>query len=497
MTTMIKERPPPAAHAVYRGMTADSRQVGAGFLFAALPGTLTDGRSFIADAVAKGAVAILAPTGTTLPPGIGSGSEPVTLITDDNPRRRFARMVAEFYGRQPDVIAAVTGTNGKTSTTHFLRQIWQHAGRRAASLGTLGLTAPGGDVAGALTTPDPVVLHGHLAGLAEDGVTHLAMEASSHGLDQHRLDGVRVALAGFTNLSRDHLDYHGTMPAYLAAKTRLFVEILVPGGTAVLNADSPATASIAREATDARRVVMTFGRAGRDVRVDTVEATADGLDLSLSVRHRRHHVTVPLVGLFQVENAACALGLALASGVADDDAVAALGRFKGVRGRLELAGHHGSGAPIYVDYAHTPEALETMLHALRPHTKGRLHIVFGAGGDRDRGKRPEMGAVANRLADSVIVTDDNPRSEDPATIRAAIMLACPQAREIGDRADAIAEAVGSLMPGDVLVIAGKGHESGQIVGDRVHPFDDAQQARAVIGAPEKAAEPGVDPGSAA
>ena len=460
------------------GLTADSRAVQPGYLFAALPGSRADGRQFIADAVARGAAAILAPSGTRLPAGI----DEVHLITDDRPRRRFALMAAAFFGRQPAVVAAVTGTNGKTSAAHFTRQIWERLGQTAASLGTLGITAPGRDGGGALTTPDPVALHAGLADLAAAGVDHLAMEASSHGLDQHRLDGVRVDAAGFTNISRDHLDYHGTMDAYLAAKTRLFTEVLVPGGIAVMNADSPVFASLARSATDAGRRLFSYGRAGRDIRLDDAQAGADGLDVALSVQHRAYSVHLPLVGRFQVENALCALGLVLATGAPTNDAVAALNALRGVRGRLERVARRANGAVVYVDYAHTPEALDTVLAAVRPHTAGRLVVVFGCGGDRDRGKRPEMGAIARQLADRCIVTDDNPRSEDPAAIRAAVRVACPDAREIGDRAEAIRAAIAELDPQDVLVIAGKGHETGQIVGDTVRPFDDAEQARLAVSA---------------
>ena len=458
------------------GLTADSRGVRPGYLFAALPGTRVDGRQYIADAVARGAVAVLAPTGTRLPPDIRG----VRLITDDRPRRRFALMAAARFRRQPAVVAAVTGTNGKTSAVHFTRQIWERQGHAAASLGTLGITAPGRESGGALTTPDPVALHAALDELAAAGVDHLAMEASSHGLDQYRLDGVRVSAAGFTNISRDHLDYHGTMDAYLAAKTRLFTEVLVPGGIAVMNADSPVFATLARTAADAGRRLFSYGLAGRDIRLDDAQADAGGLRVALSVQHRAYSVRLPLVGRFQIENALCALGLTLATGTPTQAAVAALEDLRGVRGRLERVAQRGNGAVVYVDYAHTPEALETVLAALRPHTAGRLVVVFGCGGDRDRGKRPEMGAIAQQLADRSIVTDDNPRSEDPAAIRAAIRTACPDAREVGDRAEAIRTAVADLGPQDVLVIAGKGHETGQIVGATVRPFDDAEEARLAV-----------------
>ena len=456
------------------GLTADSRAVEPGFLFAALPGSRADGRDFIDQAVARGARVILAPTGTDLPATLSG----VALITDDRPRRRFARMAAAYYGRQPATIAAVTGTNGKTSTANFARQIWETLGKSAASLGTLGITAPGLEQYGALTTPDPVALHASLAELAEAGITHLAMEASSHGLDQHRLDGVRVTAAGFTNLSRDHLDYHGDMEAYLAAKSRLFDEILVPDGAAVLNADTPECAALAARAEAAGRRVMLYGVKGREIRIDSAAPVPRGLDLGLTVEGRSHDLHLPLAGAFQAANALCALGLVLADGTEPDRAVAALEGLNGVRGRLELVARHPNGAAVYVDYAHTPDALETVLAALRPHTKGQLVAVFGCGGDRDPGKRPVMGATVARLADRAIVTDDNPRSEDPAAIRAAALAACPEGIEIGDRAEAIRAAIAGLAPDDVLVIAGKGHETGQIVGEDVHPFDDAEHARA-------------------
>jgi len=465
-----------------RGLTADSRAVERGFLFAALPGSRHDGRAFIAEAVARGAVAVLAPQGTALPEGAGAAA----LVTDDNPRRRLALMAARFYEVQPRSIAAVTGTNGKTSVASFTRQIWQRLGYRAASLGTLGLVPARPNAPKSLTTPDPVELHRCLAALARDGIDHLVMEASSHGLDQHRLDGVRVTAAAFTNVTRDHLDYHGSMAAYLAAKRRLFAELLAADGTAVLNADDPAAAALA-EACAARGLrVMTYGSRGRDLRLLRQEPTQDGQRLTLEIDGRRHEVSLLLAGTFQAANVLAALGLVLATGAQTpgtlDHALDVLGGLEGVPGRLESVGRTPRGAEVYVDYAHTPDALQTVLQALRPHTAGRLHVVVGCGGDRDPGKRPMMGEIAARLADAVIVTDDNPRSEDPAAIRRAILAAAPQAEEIGDRGEAIARAVATLSAGDVLVIAGKGHESGQIVGDRVLPFDDRDVARRAIAA---------------
>ena len=469
---MAKTVSPPALPPGIVGLTADSREVRPGYLFAALPGTRADGRRYIPEAMANGAVAILAPTGTALPP-FATG---VTLITDDVPRRRFAQLAAAFFGTQPRIIAAVTGTNGKTSTAHFSRQIWERCGHVSASLGTLGVTAPGFDRSGALTTPDPVALHGQLADLAAAGVTHLAMEASSHGLDQYRLDGVAVGIAAFTNLSRDHLDYHGSLSAYWAAKRRLFSDILVAGGTTVFNADTPQAADLAEIGASRGQRLLSFGRAGRDIRVERSVPLLHGTALSLSVRSQSFEVELPLVGAFQAQNAVCALGIAVASGIEPEQAVEALTALRGVRGRLELVARHPNGAPVFVDYAHTPEALETVLTALRPHVGGRLVAVFGCGGDRDRGKRPVMGATVRRLADHAIVTDDNPRGEPPAAIRAAALAAIPEAEEIGDRAEAIRAAVRGLHPGDILVIAGKGHEQGQIVGDEIRPFDDAEEA---------------------
>ena len=458
------------------GITADSRQVLPGFLFAALPGAARDGRQFIADAIAKGAVAVLAPTGTRI-------AEPrVALIIDDDPRHRLALFAARFYARQPRTICAVTGTNGKTSVADFTRQLWMALGHKAASLGTLGIRAPGFAVKGALTTPDPVALHASLARLAAEGVERVAIEASSHGLEQSRLDGLALTSAAFTNLTRDHLDYHGDMASYRTAKLRLFDALLPRGATAVLNADSPDYGAFLEVSRRRGQRVVSYGVKGEELRLDTVEPRAHGQRIRFSAAGRRFDRELSLVGGFQAHNALAALGLVTASGDDLSEAADALDRIVGAPGRLQLVATHKSGAPVYVDYAHTPDALETVLRALRPHAEQRLAVVFGCGGDRDRGKRPQMGRIACDLADRVVVTDDNPRSEDPATIRAAIMAACPDAREIGDRAEAIYAAVSELQPGDVLVIAGKGHESGQIVGTEVRPFDDAEVARAAIAA---------------
>jgi UDP-N-acetylmuramoyl-L-alanyl-D-glutamate--2,6-diaminopimelate ligase len=461
-----------------RGLTADSRRVEPGWLFAALSGTRADGRAFIDDALARGAAAVLVPADAPLP----ALARPVPIIRDANPRRRLALIAARFHGAQPSVIAAVTGTQGKTSTVDFTRQLWKQLGCRAASLGTLGVVTTGLTTDGALTTPDPVELHRQLAELARGGTDHLAMEASSHGLDQFRLDGVVVTAAAFTNLGRDHLDYHPTMEAYLAAKRRLFETLLVPGGAAVLNADVPEFDSLYALCKKRRLRVLAYGRKGAEIRLESVTPGATGQHLVINLLGRRHEIDYPLAGQFQAMNGLAALGLVIGGGEEREAAVEALTKLTGVRGRLERVAVHPDGAPIYVDYAHKPGALETVLTTLRPHASGRLVVVFGCGGDRDRGKRPQMGEIAARLADRVIVTDDNPRSEDPASIRAEILAASPQAREIGDRAVAINTAIAELAAGDLLVIAGKGHETYQIVGDRTLPFDDASVARAAVAA---------------
>jgi UDP-N-acetylmuramoyl-L-alanyl-D-glutamate--2,6-diaminopimelate ligase len=464
-----------------RGITADSRAVRPGDLFAALPGARQDGRRFIADAVANGAVAVLAPAGTEWPPGV----PPRPLITDPLPRRRLAQFAATLAGRQPHCVIAVTGTNGKTSTVEFLRQIWALGGRAAASIGTLGLNAPGFPAGPGLTTPDPVELARILAAVASAGVRHAAMEASSHGLDQYRLDGVRLAAAGFSNLTRDHLDYHGDLARYRAAKLRLFGELLSPGAPAVVHAGlEPVTLASLQEIARRRKLdLRSVGPHGTAIRLERAVPRAGGQTLELVCGGTRYEVELPLAGLFQADNALLAAGLALAVG--ETGVIERLGRLAGVRGRMELVAALPNGAAAYVDYAHTPDALTRLLAALRPHTAGRLVVVFGAGGDRDPGKRPLMGAAAAAGADALIVTDDNPRSEDPAAIRAAVLAGVPggcQVREVGDRAAAIAAGLEALAAGDVLVVAGKGHEQGQMVGRTVLPFDDAGVLRGLVGA---------------
>jgi len=458
------------------GVTADSRQVVPGDLFAALPGSRADGRAFIADAVERGAIAVLAPDDTVWPPGV----PPRPLIRDPEPRRRLAQIAAVLAGPQPDNVVAVTGTNGKTSTVEFLRQIWTASGLPAASLGTLGVIAPGFPPGPGLTTPDPVSLAEILAGLRRTGIRHAAMEASSHGLDQARLDGVRLTAGAFTNLTRDHLDYHGSLEVYRTAKLRLFADLLPEGAPALAGADmDAATLDALRDVARRRRLdLRTVGEAGDMIRVLRVTPRPDGQVVQVESGGVRREIALGLPGRFQADNALLAAALAMALGQAD--ALDRLCGLTGVRGRMELAARLPNGAAVYVDYAHTPDALERLLTALRPHTTGRLLVVFGAGGDRDRGKRPLMGAAAARLADLAIVTDDNPRGENPAAIRAAILAACPGAREIGDRAQAIAAGLEALGPGDVLAVAGKGHEQGQTIGGTVVPFDDVGVVRGLV-----------------
>jgi len=466
------------ADPVVTAITADSRQVAAGTLFAALPGTRSDGCRFIADAVARGAVAVLAPVGTQWPAGVAARP----LIEDAEPRHALARLAAAHAGAQPATVVAVTGTNGKTSTVEFLRQLWALDGLPAASLGTLGVVAPGRAPGGGLTTPDPVALARTLAELARAGVAHAAMEASSHGLDQFRLDGVRLAAAGFSNLTRDHLDYHGSIDAYRGAKLRLFAELLPEGAPCVANADmEPATFAALRDIAHARRLdLRSFGETGSWVRLVRATPRPDGLLLDVVADGVARSLHLPLAGRFQAENALLAAGLAEATGMAG--ALDRIGQLVGVRGRLELVARVG-GAAAYVDYAHTPDALVRLLAALRPHTAGRLVCVFGAGGDRDAGKRAPMGAAVAAGADRAIVTDDNPRTENAGAIRAAVLAGCPGAIEIGDRETAIAAGLEGLRPGDVLVVAGKGHESGQTIGATTIPFDDAAVLRRLVSTP--------------
>ncbi|MEQ8666387.1 MAG: UDP-N-acetylmuramoyl-L-alanyl-D-glutamate--2,6-diaminopimelate ligase [Rhodospirillales bacterium] len=462
------------------GVTADSRRVRRGNLFAALPGTRDDGRRFIVDAVERGAAAVLAPEGTKVTDLLRK----VALITDNNPRKRYATMAARYFARQPETVAAVTGTNGKTSVAVFLRQIWARLGYPAASAGTLGteVSDAGEDIylGGSLTTPDPAELHAMLAELKGRGVEHLAIEASSHGLDQYRLDGVAIRAAAFTNLSRDHLDYHGDENRYFNAKRRLFSELLPHDGCAVLNADHPRSDELRQQARERGCRVITTGFDGKEIHLLEQHPSPGGQRLVVELFGQRIGIDLPLVGSFQASNALISLGLAIGCDADPEAASVALSGLRSVRGRLEKVAELENGAAIYVDYAHTPDALSTVLCAIRPHVKGRLAVVFGCGGDRDSGKRPLMGRAAFTHADRVIVTDDNPRTEDPADIRKQTMVGCPDAVEIGDRATAIQAGAQSLGPGDVLVVAGKGHEQGQIVGDRTIPFDDASVVRAAL-----------------
>jgi UDP-N-acetylmuramoyl-L-alanyl-D-glutamate--2,6-diaminopimelate ligase len=456
------------------GITADSRAVKPGFLFVAVPGTKTDGLAFVPQALAAGAAAVMAERAPERTP------DGIAVVQVGNVRRALALAAAKFFPRQPAVIAAVTGTSGKTSVAAFTRQVWRALGHKAASIGTIGVVTPDTEVYGSLTTPDPVELHRTLDALAGGGITHLALEASSHGLDQHRLDGVRVGVASFTNLSRDHLDYHPTLEAYLAAKLILFERVVRPDGAAVIAADSAEAAIVAASVRRRGLAVTTVGRNGDGIRL--ADAAIDGFAQALRLVHagKSYDVRLPLVGAFQVENALVAAGQAIATGGEAAAVFAALEHLEGAKGRLELVGRR-VGAPIFVDYAHKPDALAKAIEALRPYVRGRLVVVLGAGGDRDHGKRPLMGAIAAEKADGVIVTDDNPRSEEPATIRAAILAAAPGAVEIGDRREAIRRAIGELAAGDVLLIAGKGHETGQIVGKQTLPFSDHEAVAAALG----------------
>jgi UDP-N-acetylmuramoyl-L-alanyl-D-glutamate--2,6-diaminopimelate ligase len=456
------------------GVTADSRSVKPGDAFVAIAGNATDGLRFAASAIAAGAVAVLAERRLD-----GPLPENITFVRVGNARRTLALAAAKFYPRQPETIAAVTGTSGKTSVAVFTRQIWTALGYRAASIGTIGIVSPRREVYGSLTTPDPVVLHRSIDQLAGEGVTHLAIEASSHGLDQYRLDGMRIAAAAFTNITRDHLDYHPSFAAYFSAKLRLFEELLAPDGAAIIDVDHEHADAVIGAAKARGLSIFTVGRAGTDIRL--VQSAIEGFSQTLRLEHggKKFAVRLPLVGEFQVENALVAAGVAIATGGDPDPVFAALGHLNGAKGRLELVGEQ-RGAPIFVDYAHKPDALAKALEALRPYAAGRLVVVFGAGGDRDRGKRPLMGAVAAAKADRVVVTDDNPRSESPAAIRAAIMSAAPGAIEIGDRREAIRSAIADLRSGDVLLVAGKGHETGQIIGDRIVPFSDHEAVAAAL-----------------
>ncbi|MGO4682035.1 UDP-N-acetylmuramoyl-L-alanyl-D-glutamate--2,6-diaminopimelate ligase [Hyphomicrobium sp. 2TAF46] len=468
------ELPPGAADVQVTGITAASAAVGPGAIFAGLPGTKVDGASFVSDAVARGAAAVIVGRnkGVTVPPG-------VALIEIDNPRAALAKIAAKLAGRQPACAVAVTGTSGKTSVADFTRQIFSALGHSAASIGTVGIVKPGGAVYGSLTTPDPVTLHATLAALADEGVTHLAFEASSHGLDQHRLDGVELAAAAFTNLGRDHMDYHPTVEAYLDAKLRLFTELLKPGQPAVINADGAYAMDVLAAAKARGLRVLTVGALGETLKRTSLTREGFRQNIGIEAGGKTYAVDLPLVGAYQVENALVAAGLAIAVGEETGAVLATLSGLKGVPGRLEIIGERNGGLAI-VDYAHKPEALAAALDACRPFATGRLISVFGCGGDRDKGKRPIMGRISVDRADITIVTDDNPRSEVPAQIRKEILAGATGAREIGDRGEAIATAVKMMSPGDVVLVAGKGHETGQIIGDRIVPFSDHDEIRRAL-----------------
>lgn len=463
-------RPAGADDLEITSVTADSRAVVPGALFAALPGSRVDGTRFIPDAIAKGAAAILVPAGADVP------DVTVPIIRAPDARRALALVAAKLFPAQPETAVAVTGTSGKTSVVEFTRQLYAALGRRAASLGTIGVVKPDGSRYGSLTTPDPISLHQMLADLAADGVTHLAFEASSHGLDQRRLDGVCLTAAAFTNLGRDHLDYHASAEDYFAAKMRLFDSLLEPGRPAVINADDPRSAEVVAIARQRGHRIITTGRMGETLRLEALQP--HGFGQKLHIRHdgAAYEVVLPLIGAYQASNVLVAAGLAIATGEDPAAVIGALGALRGVNGRLELVSRSENGL-VVIDYAHKPEALEAALQAVRWFAKSRLICVFGCGGDRDRGKRPIMGQIAMKLADCVIVTDDNPRSEDPAAIRAEILAGAPGATEIGDRRAAIQAAIDMMHAGDVVLVAGKGHETGQIVGETVLPFSDHEAVR--------------------
>ncbi|MEZ5709578.1 MAG: UDP-N-acetylmuramoyl-L-alanyl-D-glutamate--2,6-diaminopimelate ligase [Blastomonas sp.] len=454
---------------IVTGFAIDHRKVAPGTVFGAFRGSRFNGEDFIADAVASGAIAIIARGEAKV--------EGAVHIASDEPRRTFAQLAARFFTPVPGRVAAVTGTNGKTSTAEMTRQLWRMDGYNAASIGTLGVTTAVDQSSTGLTTPDIVTFLANMSGLAREGVTHAVFEASSHGLSQYRTEGLPVQAGAFTNLSRDHLDYHGTMEAYFEAKMRLVDEVVVDDGTMVVWADDAWSDRVVERASKRGLKILTVGEAGEAIRMASRTPTQLGQVLMLKIGETTHRVNLPLIGAYQAANALTAAGLVLATGGEIGSVLDHLGRLQPVRGRLERAVICRSGAPVYVDYAHTPDGLKAAIDALRPHVKGRLITVFGAGGDRDTGKRPEMGSVASALSDLVIVTDDNPRSEDPVAIRAAIMAAAPDALEIGDRRKAIAHAIGIAESDDIVLLAGKGHEQGQIIGDRVLPFDDVEVAR--------------------
>lgn len=453
-------------------LTADSRQVEGFSLFAALPGDKLDGRDYIESAIENGASAIL-----SLP---GLADMPVPYIAVENPRKKYAKFAARIYAGQPKIIAAMTGTNGKSSTIEFLRQIWSFAGKKSACFGTLGVTTDTGVLPLTHTTPDAVALHQTLQNLSQEGITHAGMEASSHGLAQYRLDGVKLSAVGFSNLTQDHFDYHSDMEDYFTAKSRLFTELAASHTPAVINVDGEYGRRMAGVAKSAGLDVLTVGWAGDDIRISEITPRSASQSLELVWAGKRHKIELPLAGEFQVLNAVSALGLAVKTGVAPETALKALAHLHGVAGRMEKAGMSKTGAPVFIDFAHTPDGLEKLLRGVRPHTQGKIIVIFGCGGDRDPDKRIKMGGIAAKLADVAIVTDDNSRSENPASIRSAVMKGCPDATEIGDREAAIKYGIGLLEKGDCLVIAGKGHETGQITGGKAIPFNDVTVAKSVL-----------------
>jgi UDP-N-acetylmuramoyl-L-alanyl-D-glutamate--2,6-diaminopimelate ligase len=470
------------AEAQITGLAVDSRDVKPGFLFAALPGSRVHGGEFIQYALRMEAAAILTDREGAAIAAQELAASPAALIVVQDPRAALAQAAALFFGAQPETMVAVTGTNGKTSVANFCRQIWQALDLPAVNLGTTGIEGDW-DYPLAHTTPEPITLHRALAEAAAEGITHCAMEASSHGLDQRRLDGVDLKAAGFTNFTQDHLDYHGTFEAYFEAKLGLFTRVLPEGAAVALNVDDPKVAEVAPRARARGMRVLRVGRAeGAELQFLHARFDATGQDLRFMHAGLAHQVRLPLIGAFQAENVLLAAALVILAGAAPADVFAALPRLEGVRGRMQLAATRTNGAAVFVDYAHTSDAIETALSALRPHVMGRLVAIIGAGGDRDTGKRPLMGAAAAQNADLVIVTDDNPRSEDPAAIRAAVRAGCPEASDVGDRAEAILRGVDALGPGDALLICGKGHESGQTIGDTIYPFDDVEQASVAVAA---------------
>ena len=458
-----------AEDAIVTGFAIDHRKVAPGTIFGAFAGAQVNGEDFIPAAVAGGAIAVVARPEAKV--------EGAVHIADANPRQRFAGLAARYFAPFPDTAVAVTGTNGKTSTVEMTRQLWRMTGFHAASIGTLGVTTADDQVSTGLTTPDIVTFLSNVAGLAREGVSHLAFEASSHGLSQYRTEGLPVRAAAFTNLSRDHLDYHGTMEAYFEAKLRLFSEVVVDGGAVVVWADDPHAARVIEVARGRGLDVLTVGTQGETLKLVSRDPTLLGQGLTIEAAGKVQKVMLPLIGAYQAANALTAAGLVIATGGDVAATLANLSRLQPVRGRLERAVIARSGAPVYVDYAHTPDALEAAIAALKPHVSGRLITVFGAGGDRDQGKRAPMGVVAAALSDKVYVTDDNPRSEDAAAIRAMVLEGAPGATEIGSRRDAIGAAIAEAGPQDIVLVAGKGHEQGQIVGDLVLPFDDVSVAR--------------------